>query len=317
MLVLLASTCALAPTRAPPEVVSRAKFIFGTSCAVGLSTVVAPAVAADVDYKAVAKDIEGIISTDADKGPTLVRLAWHSSGTYDKFLKDGGSGGGTIRFEEELAHGANAGLAKAVGWLEPVKSKYPGISYADLFTLAGVVAIKAARGPIVPWSSGRVDAPASAVTPDGRLPAADLGTPEKTAKGLRNDVFGRMGFDDREIVVLSGAHALGRCHPDASGYDGPWTPAPTILTNSYYSLLLNLPWTPKKWDGPLQYEDPSGKLMMLPSDLLLRDDPKFLKYTKIYAKDNALFFKDFSVAFQKLEELGCEGRLTPTQWASS
>mmetsp|Transcript_450 Transcript_450/g.1748 ORF Transcript_450/g.1748 Transcript_450/m.1748 type:complete len:127 (-) Transcript_450:314-694(-) len=126
-----------------------------------------------------------------------------------------------------------------------------------------------------------------------------------------------MGFDDREIVVLSGAHALGRCHPDASGYSGPWTPTPTLLTNSYYNLILNLPWTVKKWDGPLQYEDPSGALMMLPSDLLLRDDPKFAKYTKIYAKDNAKFFADFAVAFQKLEELGCTG-LTPdpVEWAA-
>lgn len=123
-----------------------------------------------------------------------------------------------------------------------------------------------------------------------------------------------MGFDDREIVALSGAHALGRCHPDASGYSGPWTPTPTLLTNSYYSLLLNLPWTPKQWDGPAQFEDPSGKLMMLPSDLLLRDDPKFLPFTKAYAKDKELFFKDFAAVFQKLEENGCTG-LTPQEWA--
>mgnify|MGYP003315926792 FL=1 len=102
----------------------------------------------------------------------------------------------------------------------------------------------------------------------------------------------------------SGAHALGRCHPDASGYDGPWTPTPTTLNNGYYSLLLNVEWTPRAWDGPFQYEDPSKKLMMLPSDLLLVTDKKFLKYTKQYAKDNAKFFKDFAAAFVKLEELG-------------
>ena len=73
----------------------------------------------------------------------------------------------------------------------------------------------------------------------------------------RDGVFYRMGFDDREIVALSGAHALGRCHPDASGYDGPWTPTPTTLNNGYYSLLLNVEWTPRDWDGPFQYEDPS------------------------------------------------------------
>ena len=54
-----------------------------------------------------------MIEQDPDVGPTMVRLAWHSSGTYDAISKTGGSGGGTIRFKEELAHGGNAGLAKA------------------------------------------------------------------------------------------------------------------------------------------------------------------------------------------------------------
>lgn len=53
--------------------------------------------------------------------------------------------------------------------------------------------------------------------PDGRLPNADMGSDAATAQHLR-DVFYRMGFDDRDIVALSGAHALGRCHEDASGY---------------------------------------------------------------------------------------------------
>ena len=62
-------------------------------------------------------------------------------------------------------------------------------------------------------SSGRVDAlDPSAVTPDGRLPSADSGTPgadPSDADHLRT-IFGRMGFTDQEIVALSGAHALGR-----------------------------------------------------------------------------------------------------------
>ena len=107
-----------------------------------------------VDYKAVAADIAKIIKSDPDKGPTFLRLAWHSSGDYSKQAQDGGSRGGTIRFKEELAHGGNAGLAKAVKWLEPVKKAHPGASYADIFTLAGVVAIKEANGPIIGWSSG-------------------------------------------------------------------------------------------------------------------------------------------------------------------
>lgn len=92
-----------------------------------------------VDYKAVSRDIAALIQKNPDWGPTMVRLAWHSSGTYDKATKTGGSGGGTIRFPKELAHGGNAGLAStAVEWLEPLHAKYAdGLSYADLYTLAG------------------------------------------------------------------------------------------------------------------------------------------------------------------------------------
>ena len=126
----------------------------------------------------------------------------------------GGNGGGTIRFKEELAHGGNAGLDKAVKRLEPLKKKHPEISWADLIAFVGVVAIETMGGPQINFSYGRVDEmdPAK-VTPDGRLPDADKGDGPgpKTRKGLR-DVFARMGFGDREIVALSGAHALGRCH---------------------------------------------------------------------------------------------------------
>jgi cytochrome c peroxidase len=80
-------------------------------------------------------------------------------------------------------------------------------------------------------------------------------------------------------------------------------------------LLLNLSWIPKEWDGPYQYVDaPTGKLMMLPTDLVLLQDTKFLKWVKVYAKDAAKFNKDFTAAFTKLEELGTNG-LTPAEWA--
>jgi catalase (peroxidase I) len=113
-------------------------FAAATSLAVNLNFP-APALAAEtVDYKAVSADIAAMIKEDANRGPTLVRLAWHSSGTYDKMSKTGGSGGGTIRFKEELAHGGNAGLAStAVQWMEPIYKKYDGLSYADLYTLGG------------------------------------------------------------------------------------------------------------------------------------------------------------------------------------
>jgi cytochrome c peroxidase len=38
-----------------------------------------------------------------------------------------------------------------------------------------------------------------------------------------------MGFNDQEIVALSGAHCIGRCHTDRSGFHGPWTKAPTMV----------------------------------------------------------------------------------------
>lgn len=268
-----------------------------------------------VDYTAVAADIADLIKADPDKGPTLVRLAWHSSGTYDKMSKTGGSGLGTMRFKEEFSHGANAGLADtAIKWMEDIKSKYgDGLSYADLYTLAGAVAIKTLGGPQVAWGSGRKDSmdPAD-VTPDGRLPAADSGSAgaDPTDASHLRTIFGRMGFNDQEIVALSGAHALGRCHTTASGYDGPWTPTPTLFNNAYFTLLTSVEWTPKKWEGPYQYEAANGSIMMLPTDIALVKDKKFAKYVKAYAKDEALFMKDFSAAFSKLLSLGTSG-LTP------
>ena len=114
----------------------------------------------------------------------------------------------------------------------------------------------------------------------------------------------------RQIVALSGAHALGRCHTDASGYWGPWTNAETTFSNEYFRLLLEEKWTPKTthegkpWTGPAQFESPDGKLMMLPSDMALLDDPAFKEWVVAYAKDEALFFTHFAAAFAKLLELG-------------
>ncbi|GAX79031.1 hypothetical protein CEUSTIGMA_g6471.t1 [Chlamydomonas eustigma] len=276
----------------------------------------AVAATASIDWQALRKDIMEVIADPAspggigERGPTIVRLAWHSSGTYDKMTRTGGSGGGTIRFKEELSHGANAGLDKPVAWLEPVKAKHPAVSYADLYTLAGAVAIEAMGGPTIAWRAGRVDAlDPSAVTPDGRLPEADQGSPPKTAAALRT-VFNRMGFDDREIVALSGAHALGRCHAENSGYVGPWDGTPTIFSNIYYKFLLKIKWTPDERYPQLQYKDPSGSFMMLPSDLVLVQDPDFKQYVELYAKEKKTFYKDFADAFTKLEELGTSGLIT-------
>lgn len=259
-----------------------------------------------VDYGAVRKAIADAMDSNADYdgigsyGPVLVRLAWHCAGTYDKNTGTGGSDGATMRFAPESNHGANAGLKVARDLLEPIKKKFPGITYADLYTLAGAVAIEEMGGPTIPWKPGRRDAASGAeCPPDGRLPDAS-----KDAKHIR-DVFGRMGFDDREMVALIGAHALGKCHTDRSGYDGPWTYSPTSWSNAYFTELKNPDgWRRRKWNGPTQYENKNQDLMMLPADMALLWDKGFKKYVDEFAADADAFDKAFAAAFGKLLELG-------------
>lgn len=65
---------------------------------------------------------------EGNLGPTLVRLAWHCSGTYDKHSQTGGSEGAKMRFKPESHHGANAGLHVARDALEPIKILFSHIS---------------------------------------------------------------------------------------------------------------------------------------------------------------------------------------------
>jgi len=263
------------------------------------------ALAGGPNIKQIKEEITAILDDekfdDGSYGPIFVRLAWHSSGTYDKDKKTGGSNGAGMRFSAESSWGANAGLAIARNKLEPIKKKHPEISYSDLWILAGVTAIEEMGGPEVPFRLGRKDYDEKSLTdlPDGLLPDATKGP-----QHLR-DVFYRMGFNDQEIVALSGAHALGRCHPDRSGFDGPWTRAPTTFSNELFRLLLEEKWNKDKLkNGLTQYRNPQKDLMMLPTDVALVEDPKFKEWVVKYAKDEKAFFKDFSAAFQKLTELG-------------
>jgi len=250
-----------------------------------------------------------IVNSKVNVCPFTIRLAWHASGTYDKDDKTnqaGGSDGATMRFDPEISDGANAGLDMMQNILKPVKERFPELSYADLWTLGGCQAIKLMGGPDIPFNFGRTDEGDGATCPmNGRLPDAAQG-----AEHLR-EVFYRMGFDDKDIVALSGAHTVGSCHETRSGFDGPWTSNPVKFDNEYFKNLLEIEWTQRQWEGPLQYTDPSGKLMMLPTDIALVNDKKFLPIVKKYAKSQDEFFADFADAFSKLIALGCPEKIQP------
>ena len=69
-----------------------------------------------------------------------------------------------------------------------------------------------------------------------------------------------------------------------------------------YHSILNL----TLQSGNFQYEDKeTGKLMMLPTDMSLLDDPIFRAYVELYAANQSIFFKDFALAYGKLLALGC------------
>lgn len=253
-------------------------------------------------YNSIAKRLQEVDDEpdEGSYGPVLVRLAWHASGTWDRHAHDGGSSAGTMRFAKEYSTGANSGLKRAIDWIEPIHTEFPWISYGDLYTLGGVTAIQEMGGPTIKWRAGRVDGTEEKTVADGRLPDAAKG-----AQHIRDLFVDRMGFTEGETVALIGAHALGRCHRQYSGYDGPWTFSPTYFTNDFFKLLRDEKWHIRKWDGPKQFQDDkTNSLMMLPADYALVQDKEFKKWVDKYADDNDLFFKEFAKSFATLLELG-------------
>lgn len=256
--------------------------------------------------KSAREDIKEILKTNYCH-PILIRLGWHDSGTYDKNIEEWplrGGADGSLRFDPELSHGANAGLTSALKLIQPIKDKYPGITYADLFQLASATAVEEAGGPKIPMKYGRADITSpEQCPPEGRLPDAG---PRIPAEHLR-EVFYRMGLDDKEIVALSGAHTLGRSRPDRSGWgksetkytkDGPgepggqsWTAEWLKFDNSYFKDIK---------------EQRDQDLLVLPTDAALFEDPSFKVYAEKYAEDQEAFFKDYAEAHAKLSNLGAK-----------
>lgn len=226
------------------------------------------------------RKLRGLIA-EKQCAPLMLRLAWHSAGTFDVNSKTGGPFG-TMRYKAELAHGANNGLDIAIRLLEPLKEQFPEISFADFYQLAGVVAVEVTGGPEVPFHPGREDKPEP--PQEGRLPDATKGCDH-----LRDVFIKQMGLTDQDIVALSGGHTLGRCHKDRSGFEGPWTANPLVFDNSYFKELLS-----GEKEGLLQ----------LPSDKALLSDPVFRPLVEKYAADEDAFFADYAEAHLKLSELG-------------
>ncbi|CAN1226806.1 L-ascorbate peroxidase 3 [Linum perenne] len=103
------------------------------------------------------------------------------------------------------------------------------------------------------------------------------------------EVFYRMGLSDRDIVVLSGAHTLGRAHQERSGFDGAWTKEPFKFDNSYFVELAR---------GETQ------GLLQMPTDKALMEDPRFREFVMLYAEDEDAFLEDYAISHKKMSELG-------------
>nr|CAB3487088.1 unnamed protein product [Digitaria exilis] len=267
---------------------------------------VGAAVSDAAQLKAAREDIRELLRTTYCH-PIMVRLGWHDAGTYDKNIEEWpqrGGANGSLRFDVELKHGANAGLINALKLIQPIKDKYPSITSADLFQLASATAIEEAGGPKIPMKYGRVDVTGpEQCPPEGKLPDAG---PSSPADHLR-EVFYRMGLDDKDIVVLSGAHTLGRSRPERSGWGKPetkytkngpgapggqsWTAEWLKFDNSYFTDIK---------------EKGDQDLLVLPTDAALFEDPGFKVYAEKYAADQDAFFKDYAEAHAKLSNLGAK-----------
>jgi len=194
----------------------------------------------------------------------------------------------------------------ALGLLKPISDKYTEsgfISNADLWALAANVATKFMGGPEVPTRFGRKDAGSheeSVESQAGRLPDGDKGIDH-----LR-EIFHPKGFTDQEIVALSGAHTVGRCHGDRSGFEGAWTENPLTFDNGYFKELLQKSYANEQSAaGCPQHRHADSKTIMLISDLALLTDPAFRTHVEKYAADQDAFFADYTSAMVKLQELGC------------
>lgn len=207
-----------------------------------------------LDLAAVKRDIAEVLTTSQDwwpadfghYGPLIVRMAWHSAGTYRISDGRGGAGSGQQRFAPLNSWPDNANLDKARRLLWPVKKKYgQSLSWADLLILSGNVALESMGfepfgfgggredvwepeedvywGPETTWLDDRrysgdreLENPLGAVqmgliyvNPEGPGGNPD---PIAAARDIR-ETFRRMAMNDEETVALiAGGHTFGKTH---------------------------------------------------------------------------------------------------------
>jgi catalase-peroxidase len=206
-----------------------------------------------LDLNAVIKDLHALMTDSQDWWPAdfghygglMIRMAWHSAGTYRVADGRGGAGGGQQRFAPLNSWPDNANLDKARRLLWPIKQKYgKKISWADLFVLAGNVALESMGFKTFGFGGGRVDTwepeelywgPEGTWLGDERYsgerqlqqplgavqmgliyvnPEGPNGKPDyvAAARDIR-ETFARMAMNDEETVALiAGGHTFGKTH---------------------------------------------------------------------------------------------------------
>ncbi|HEY3794077.1 MAG TPA: catalase/peroxidase HPI [Bradyrhizobium sp.] len=206
-----------------------------------------------LDLNAVIKDLHALMTTSQEWWPAdfghygglMIRMAWHSAGTYRITDGRGGAGAGQQRFAPLNSWPDNANLDKARRLLWPIKQKYGRkISWADLMILAGNVALESMGFKTFGFAGGRVDVwepeelywgPEGTWLGDERysgerqlaepLGAVQMGLiyvnpegpngnpdPVAAAKDIRETFF-RMAMNDEETVALiAGGHSFGKTH---------------------------------------------------------------------------------------------------------